>query len=253
MTFCAVAKLAIRCAVIAVLSGNQAVSAQETPSQQEAPPKQETLLQKLLRVSGLTSAPSQMRGGDEDIQSGDIWVADLATHKTRSLTRDSDYRSPVFAGDGTLYALQGETLVRIPLAGGSPVPLQKLPGAAKLVGFSHDDDLVVLLAEPHAGSPIALISVTSGQLTPVPYQATSADEQRMLAQVRCQDRVYGETTLYTKEQSKRGMSQEIEWSDVYIKKGDAEPQNVSACDGDDCVQPPLAPDGRRIAYVKSQS
>jgi hypothetical protein len=252
MTFCAVAKLAIRCAVIAVLSGNQAVSAQELPSPREAPPKPETLLQKLLRVSGLTSAPSQMRGGDEDIQSGDIWVAELATHKTRSLTRDSDYRSPVFAGDGTIYALRGETLVRIPLVGGSAVPLQKLPGAAKLVGFSHDD-LVVLLAEPHAGSPIALVSVTSGRLTPVPYEATSADEQRMLAQVRCQDRVYGEITLYTKAESKRGMSEEIEWTDVYIKKGDAEPQNVSACNGDDCVQPSLSPDGRRIAYVKAQS
>src|SRR5260370_17756777 len=83
MTICAVAKLAMRSTIVAALLIHQAVSAQET------------LLQKLLRVSGLTSAPSQMRSANEDLEAGDIWVAQLASHTTRSLTTGGGYPSPV--------------------------------------------------------------------------------------------------------------------------------------------------------------
>jgi hypothetical protein len=75
----------------------------------------------------------------------------------------------------------------------------------------------------------------------------------MVAQVRAQDRVYGDTTVYTKTETKRGLSRNIEWMDVYIRRGSGEPQNISGCDGVSCVQPALSPDRRSVAYVRTQS
>ena len=74
----------------------------------------------------------------------------------------------------------------------------------------------------------------------------------MLAQIRAQDRSYGDTTVYTKTETKSGLSRPIEWIDVFVKRGAAPPQNVSACDGVNCVQPALSPDGQRVVFVKVQ-
>ena len=67
-----------------------------------------------------------------------------------------------------------------------------------------------------------------------------------------QNRTYGETTVYTKTETKPGLSRPIEWTDVFLTRGAASPQNVSACDGVNCVQPSLSPDGRSVAFVKLQ-
>ena len=77
-------------------------------------------------------------------------------------------------------------------------------------------------------------------------------QRRVLAQIRAQDRTYGETTVYTKTETKPGLSRPIEWTDVFVRRGSGSPQNVSVCDGVSCVQPALSPDGRSVAFVKVQ-
>ena len=215
---------------------------------------QETLIEKLLRIAGLTAAPSQMRGPGDDVAPGNIVIANLDLRTTKPLTDDGGYRSPVFSGDGKIYALKGDTIVRIPLEGGSAAAVQKAAGAVKLVGFGRDsgDELVVLLDGPPAGSPLGVVSLKSGRMTPLPYDAKSEDQRRMVAQVRAEDRVYGDTSIYTKTETKRGLSRNTEWTDVYIKRGSAAPLNISQCDGLNCAQPALSPDGRSVAYVKAQ-
>ena len=59
--------------------------------------------------------------------------------------------------------------------------------------------------------------------------------------------------VYSETESKRGLSRTIEWTDVYLRRGTAAPRNVSACDGVNCVQPALSPDGRSVAFVKAGS
>ena len=85
----------------------------------------------------------------------------------------------------------------------------------------------------------------------MPHDAKSAQEGRILTQIRGQDRVYGDIRVYTETESKRGLARSIEWTDVYLRRGAATPQNVSACDGVNCAQPALSPDGRSVAFVKT--
>jgi hypothetical protein len=214
----------------------------------------ETLVEKLLRVSGLTASPAQMRSPGEEVEAGDVWVVPTDGGTAAALTTGGGYRSPIFApADGGILALRGDTLVRIPAGGGSAAPLQRVPGILKLVGFDagNADEIVVLL--DGGAAPLGVLSAKSGRVTPLPYDAKSDVERRMLAQVRGQERTYADASVYVRTESKRGLSRTIEWTDVHFRRGTAPPRNVSACDGTNCGQPALSPDGRRIAFVKAGS
>ncbi len=214
----------------------------------------ESLLAKLLRIAGLTAAPSQLRAPGDELAPGDIWIANLDQQTARALTTDGGYRSPVFSpADRSIYALKGDAIVRIQADGASTVEA-KAAGAIKLVGFDaqNPDDLVVLVDAPAGQPPMAVASLKSKTMSPLPYDPKSADERAVLAQVRAQDRVYGNATVYTKTESKQGMSRKLEWTDVYLQRGSTPPQNVSKCDGINCGQPSLSPDGRSLAFVKSR-
>jgi hypothetical protein len=213
----------------------------------------ETMFQRMLRVAGLTANPAQMRGPGDDLDPGDVWVVSLGA-KPVPLTSGGGYSSPIFSPvDGSLLALKGDTVVRIPAGGGAGVAVQKVPGGLKLVGFdgTNPDEVVVLLVSGGGPSPLAVLSLTGGKLTPIPYDTKAEDQRRMLAQIRSQQRVYGDATLYIKTESKQGISRTIEWTDVYMQRGNATPQNISACDGTNCGQPARSPDGRKVAFVKS--
>ena len=213
----------------------------------------ETLIQKLLRIAGLTVAPGQMKGPADEVEPGDIWRAAADTGVSKALTTDGGYTSPIFSTDGRIYALEGGSLVRLPQETGAGVAIHKVPGAVKLVGFdgTNTDELVLLLDVPPPASPLAALSVKSGRVTPLPYDATSEEQRRMLAQIRAQEREYGTTAVYTKTESRRGLSRNVQWTDVYIRRGTAAPRNISQCDGVSCVQPALSPDGRSVAFIKT--
>lgn len=214
----------------------------------------ESLIDKLLRIAGLTAAPSQMRGPGDEVESGSIWIANLDQRTTRALTSEGGYRSPVFSpADGAIYALRGDAIVR--LAADARNATVKAPGAIKLVGFDgkSTDELVVLVDAGPADSPLSTVSLKTGRVTPLPYDPKSDDQRRMLAQIRAQDRMYGDTSVYTRTESKPGLVRNIEWTDVYLRRGNAAPQNISACDGVSCVQPALSPDGRSVAFVRAAS
>ncbi len=105
----------------------------------------ETMVEKLFRVSGLTASPAEMRGPGDELDAGDIWVVSPGSAAPAALTSGGGYRSPVFSPDGSVFALKGDTVVRV--APGSVATLQKVTGALKLVGFDgrNADEVVVLL------------------------------------------------------------------------------------------------------------
>jgi hypothetical protein len=212
---------------------------------------QETLVQKLLRIAGLTAAPSQLRGPGDENEPGNVWMAALRDGSTRALTTEGGYLSPVYAGDGTIYALKGDAVVKISPTG-SVTHVQRAAGVAKLVGVNRDDsDEMIVLLNATAGAPLATLSLRRGAMTPLPFDPQSDADRKMVAEVRGHDRVYGETTLYTRSEVKQGLSRRIEWTDVYLKRGSAEPVNVSRCDGVNCGQPALSPDGQAAVFVRT--
>jgi hypothetical protein len=232
-----------------LLSGVALVAALMAPSGALA----DSLVETLLRIAGLTVAPAQLRGPGDEGEAGSIWVANLDRQTVGPVTPDGGYRSPIFSpADGSLVALKDAMVVRVPVEGGTPAPVQRVAGVVKLVGFDgRNPDHVVVLLEG-GGSPLGVLSLTTGTVARLPYDPKSSDAQRMLAQIRGQGRVYGPTTLYVKTESKQGLSRAIEWTDVYVRRGDAAPRNVSGCDGVSCGQPALSPDGRRVVFVKAE-
>ena len=213
-------------------------------------PLADSLLDKLLRIAGLTAAPGEnakrRRGAGQHLD------RDPKRGTVTRLTADSGYRSPVFSpADGSIFALKADVVVRIPSEGSPPAVIQRVTGAVKLVGFdgNNPDEIVILLEG--GSSSLAVLSLKDGKVTMLPYDAKSEDQRRILAQIRGQDRVYGTMSVYLKTERKQGLSRAIEWTDVYLRRGDSMPQNVSGCDGVSCAQPALSPDGKRVAFVKA--
>jgi hypothetical protein len=209
----------------------------------------EPLLDKLLRLAGLTATPAQMKTPGDEMDAGDIWLV-TPGGTPEPLTSDGGYRSPVFSpADGSLLALKGGSVVRLQGAGRVEL-VAAAPGVLKLVGMDANspDELVVLAG---TAAPLGVLSLKDGKLAPLLFDSKSEVHQRMLAQVRGQERTYGATRLYVKTESKRGLSRTLEWTDVYLRRDGGTPQNVSTCDGANCGEPALSPDGKRVAFVKS--
>src|SRR5262245_24390184 len=80
------------------------------------------LMNRVLRILGLTAAPGQMRGAGREPAPGRLWIADAAGDARRPLTTAAGFRSPLFEPGGrSVIALHGEDVVRVLVgAGGGP-------------------------------------------------------------------------------------------------------------------------------------
>ena len=214
---------------------------------------QDALTQKLGRIAGLTAATAQPAAPSGAANPGNIWVVPADRGAPKALTLDGGYTSPIFSPDGRVYALKGDTLVRLPQETGAGVAVHKVPRAVKLVGFdaSNADELVVLIEAGPGSSPLASVSLRSGRVTPLAVDPASEAQQRMLAQIRAQERTYGTTSVSTRAQRRRSASRTTVWSDVYVRSGNGAARNASACNGVHCGEPALSPDGRSIVFIKA--
>jgi len=209
-----------------------------------------SLLRKLLRIAGLTAAPTTLRAPSSEA-SGEIWSVDVAGGESQRLTATAGFRSPVFAPQGTIYALENDSLIR--LATGREVVVAAAPGVLKLVGFDtqNSGEVVMLLTAESNASPLAVLSLRTGRRSTLPIDAGSDDERLMLAQIRDNTRTYGDIRLSTRTESRDGVTRKIEWTDVYFQRGSTSAVNVSNCAGRRCSQPALSPDGHRVVFVKA--
>ena len=100
----------------------------------------ENWIDKLLRVTGLTAAPSQMRGQALEVEVGDVWLARIDQDAVKRLTTEARYRSPVFSVSGDrIYAMRDDQLVVMSADGGRPGNMFAVSGVAKLLGFDGLD------------------------------------------------------------------------------------------------------------------
>ena len=212
----------------------------------------DSFLKTLSNFFNLGSSAAQMKGPGDEVATGTIWTADIEKRTATRITEEEGYRSPVFSATGTvIFALKGDNLVRIK-PGGSPEEVRKINGIVKLIGFDsrNPDEILVLFKDDNA--PLGVLSLKTGNIALLPYDPNSDDHKQVLAQIRGQRRVQGTTKAFVKKVSKQGLSHMIEWTDVYVKRGDTEPQNLSGCDGVDCTQPALSSDERQVVFVKAE-
>jgi hypothetical protein len=203
---------------------------------------------------GISATPSQMKAPDTDAAiGGNVWIAEVATDERSQVTADGGFSWPVFDPlGGRILALQQEAVYEIPLAGGPAHRLTSVDGIVKLIGFDRERPDHVLVVRVAPGGEIAVLSLASGALTPIPYDPQSGADRVMLAHLRGEDRSYGNTQLYLRRQSRTDVTgATLEWTDVFIKEGDKRPRNISTCDGANCSQPSLSADGKTVAFVRS--
>ena len=186
-----------------------------------------------LRFSGVSATPNTLKGSDDELVSGQVWMADVRSGAMRKITPEFGYRSPVYYPNGAdILVLQGADVVRISSGAEPPAKLYHIAGIIKLVGFSIDDpDQVLMLKEDEQGRTSgSRLSVETGAVRLLPYDPGA--------------------TVYIKRESRETLSGTVEISNVFVKSTGKDPLNISRCDMTNCGQPSLSPDGNRVLFIK---
>ncbi len=221
------------------------------------PPTSASFTEKVLKFLGISASPGTLKGPGDEVSSGELWIADIDSGTTRALTSGDGYRSPVFLpGTKNVLALQGAAVVQLPSAGGEGKKLYVVDGVLKLVGSSSDDPgkILVLLRSEGDGHPrVGLLTISTGAVAIIPYDPASSQDLQMVENLQGWSRTYGDRSVYVKRETKQALSGTVEWSDVFLKVGSQPPVNVSQCDGVNCGQPSLSPDGRLLLFVKARA
>jgi len=218
--------------------------------------KTETWWEAILRVAGISATPSSLKGPRDSMTDGELWVVNAEGGGRFQIVAGREFRSPIFRQDQqSVLALRGEEIVEVKVSGliETPIPLFSVSGIGKLVGGIKDDSDTILILQK--GDTVGLLSLETGQVTPLPYDTKSSEDRQMVNHLRDWSREYGDSRLYVERQTDVGLGGiTIEWTDVYVKEGQKSPENLSHCQGTNCSQPSLSPDETLVVYVKeSQS
>ncbi len=221
------------------------------PASSAPPAKSAPLLQSVLRTLGILAAPAQR--GDEPVAAGSVWVATLAQDKPVRWTAAGGFRSPVAAaGDGPVYALRGDVLVRIDGPGAAPLEVGTVPGVDRLLGVQADAPASLLVLTTEARSPFALLAVDTGRRTALPLEGGDLDAPALAARARSPGRAVGPLSVEVERQTRQGLARTLQWTDVILRDAPNVVRNLSACNGVDCGQPALSPDQSRVTFVRRE-
>ena len=215
----------------------------------------ENFLQKILRITGVSATPSQQKAAGDELEApGEIWLANTTGGSARKLSDGSGFRSPIFTPDNlAVLATNGDTLWRIPVDGGAPRKLHEIKGLTKLVGFdSSDPDKMLALIETDQTPQAALLSISTGKTTTIPHDSKSPEDRKLLNHLKGWERVYGGTKLYVQSKTREGRAGTVELNEVFLKKGEAAPINVSRNESASSVQPSLSPNGKSVVFIRTK-
>ena len=212
---------------------------------------------RLLKFLGISNSPGTLKGPGDEVTSGGLWLADLQARTKRALTSGEDYRSPIFlAGNNEVLALRGNDVVQVSSPGGEGKTLYSVEGILKLVGASSEDrgTVLILMRGEAGGHPrVGLLTVSTGGVTPLPYDSASGQDLQMVEGLKGWSRTYGDRHIYVQRQAKLALSGTVEWSDVFLQVANAPPVDVSQCDGVSCGQPSLSADGQWLLFVRTDT
>ena len=242
---CAVLVMAIACAAAAVAQTQKSAPAEK---------KSSSFWEWVLRFTGVSANPSTLKGAEDEIVTGQVWLADAKAGTPQQLTADAGYRSPIFFPEGAdLLVMKGEELRRISTVSREQQKVASVSGVTKLIGFDRNDpSQVLLLEEDDAGHvKVELLSLGTAKLTQLPYDPDSGRDRQMLEELWGWERTYPSGTVYVKREATQAMSGAVERSNVFWKALGGNPINVSRCELANCGQPSASADGSKIAFIKA--
>lgn len=234
------------------------------PAATPSPTPKEGWLRRLVGVFGISANPGAQRSPpDSVLDAGDIWVKGLSSSSAGRRIAAGSYRSPIFlARDETILAIKGETLVRIPVSGGTEQTIPNKTGITKLIGVHEDDpNKVLVLMKKGDQTAIGFLSLSDDRVSEIEYETDSAEGKILFARLAGWDRMYCNTEVYVETQCERnasggckrdGNNKTKTWTDVMVKRSYLSPINVSNCQGELCGQPSLSLDGNTIVYVSRE-
>ena len=245
----------IACILLAVLINASSGQDQKSTAASKQKP-QASFTEKLLKFLGIADSPGTLKGPGDEVSSGELWLADLQAKTTRPLASGEGYRSPIFLeGNKDLLVLRGTEVMQVSIAGGEGKSLYSVQGILKLVGASSEDTarVLILLRDQAGGRPrVGLLTVSTGAVVPVPYDPASGQDLQMVETLAGWSRTYGNRHVYVQKQHKQALSGTVEWHDVLFQADSQPPVDVSDCDGVNCGQPSLSPDGHWLVFVRAK-
>ncbi len=246
----------IACLLLAVLvSTSSGQNQKSAPASKQKP--QASFAEKLLKFLGIADSPGTLKGPGDEVRSGELWLADLQAKTTRVLVSGEGYRSPIFLqGSNDVLVLRGTEVMQVSIAGGEGKTLYSVQGILKLVGASSEDtaNILILLRDQAGGRlRVGLLTVSTGAVTPVPYDPASGRDLQMVETLAGWSRTYGNRHIYVQKQHKQALSGIVEWHDVFLQVEGNPPVDVSRCDGVNCGQPSLSPDGHWLVFVRAKA
>lgn len=228
----------IRCSMFFILALATTASWADKPAK-----KSEAWYYKLARILGVDRAPVSLKG-PSSARPGELWIGPADHAEPRRLAEGSNFASPVFQPGGKfVYALQGQDLMQIPVAGGPAVKVSTLSGVIKLVGFDHGngDRVLAVFAATRDGKAntlnVAFVSVKTGKLQVVAAGRPNDSEEAV--SLLGWQRQYGE--IYVRPQG----------SDVVVGGVGPAEIPISDCQNASCGQPSYSPELRQVVFVRS--
>ena len=121
-----------------------------------------------------------------------------------------------------------------------------------MVGIDrHDSDKILVLIKRGSTMTRWVLSLATGAISEISYDADSPEDRKLLNHLKGWERVYGDTMVYSKAQMHEGVSGTVEWQEVFFRRDDTAPINVSGCDGANCGQPSLSGDGTKVVFIRT--
>src|SRR5207249_2611277 len=98
---------------------------------------------------------------------------------------------------------------------GAASKIRQVAGLTKAVGIDrHDSDKILVLIKHGSTAAPALLSLATGAITDISYDANSPDDRKLLNHLKGWERVYGDIMVYSRAQTRESVSGTIEWQDV---------------------------------------
>ena len=122
---------------------------------------------------------------------------------------------------------------------------------AKIIGFdkANADRFLVLVGAENPS--LELVPLDGGETERLVIDLTPEAKQ-MLAHIRGWRRVYGDTEVYVKIETKRDLrGRRKKWTNVFVSKN-GEERKLSHCEQINCGQPSLSNDSKLVVYIGQQ-